>query len=197
MRSGKGYQKTRVTGHLRKAAEGVARGCTKPREKHSFLGLPSVTISAVVAKDKVIMWHIVAKSWNGAAAAEMYSGPLARAVKKTWGHKKSYQIVEDGDRKRIQSGLGLAAKRKAKLRTLTLPPRTPSWMPLDYAIWSAIEKSMGETAPKGRESKEAYLARLEACARSLPRGFVRKVIARMKGNIRGVIEARGYHEKDD
>ena len=38
---------------------------------HSFLGIPSVTISAAVAKDKVIMWHVVEGNWNGAAAAAM------------------------------------------------------------------------------------------------------------------------------
>ena len=191
------YQKTRVVGHLRTAAEGVVRGFTKPREKHSFLGLPSVTVTAAVAKDKVIMWHVVGKSWNGTAAAEMYRGPLVKALRKTWGARKSYRIVEDGDRKGNQSRLGVAAKQKAKVRAMTLPPRTPSWMPLDYAIWTAIEKAMDETAPKGRESKEAYLTRLKACALALPRGFVRKVIGRMKGNIQGVIDARGYHAQDD
>ena len=191
------YQKTRVTGHLRKAGEGVARGCTKPREKHSFLGIPSVTVSAAVAKGKVIMWHVVDKSWNGTAAAEMYSGPLAKALERNWGKKKRYTIVEDGDRKGNQSGLGLRAKESVKIRAMTLPPRTPSWMPLDYAIWAAIERKMDETAPHGAESKEAFLARLKKSAMTLPRAFVRKVVARMKGNIQGVIDARGYHAKDD
>ena len=193
----KRYQKTHVTGHLRTATEGITRGCTKPREKHSFLGLPSVTITAAVAKDRVIMWHVVGKSWNGTTAADMYRGPLKKALKTTWGVRKSYRIVEDGDRKGNQSGLGVEAKRQAKIQAITLPPRTPSWMPLDYAVWAAIENAMDESAPVGSETKDEYLARLETCARSLPRGFIRKVIARMKGNIQGVINARGYHSKDD
>ena len=191
------YQKSRVTGHLRKPEEGVTRGCTKPRDKHSFVGFPSVTVSAAVAKDKVVMWSIVQKSWNGKTAADMYKGPLTKALRKTWGKRKHYVIVEDGDRKGNQSGKGNAAKREMKIRAMTLPPRTPSWMPLDYAVWTAIEKSMDDTAPVGKESKEEFLKRLELCARTLPRGFVRKVIARMKGNIQGIIEARGYHAKDD
>ena len=191
------YRKTRVTGRLRKAQKGVARGCTKPRDKHSFLGIPSVTISAAVAKDKTIMWHVVGKSWNGTVAADMYSGPLAKALEKTWGKKKKYTIVEDGDRKGNQSGLGLKAKEFAKMCAMALPPRTPSWMPLDYAIWTAIEKKMDETALCGVEGKDAFSARLKRSAMKLPRGFVRKVIERMKGNIQGVVEARGYHAKDD
>ena len=42
-----------------------------------------------------------------------------------------------------------------------------------------------------------YLARLERAAKSLPRAFVRKVLGRMRGNIQGVIEAGGYHAKND
>ena len=127
-------QKTRVTGHLRRADEGLSPYCTKPREKHSFLGIPSVTITAAVAKDRIIMWHVVSGSWNGAAAEAMYTGPLAAALKKAWGAKRRYLIVEDGDRKGNQSGKGVAAKEKAKIRAMTLPPRTPSWMPLDFAL---------------------------------------------------------------
>ena len=66
------YRRTMVTCHLRKASEGVDRGFTKPREKHSFLGMPSAIVSAAVAKDKVIMWHVVSGNWNGTAAAIMY-----------------------------------------------------------------------------------------------------------------------------
>ena len=190
-------QKTKVTGHLRKPSEGVNPGCTKPREKHSFLGIPAVTITAALAKDRVIMWHVVGKTWNGAAAAEMYAGPLAKALKKTWGQKRRFIVVEDGDRKGNQSGLGVAAKEKAKIRAMTLPPRTPAWMPLDYAVWHAIDKEMAAAAPDATETKAEYLERLEKTARSLPRSFVRKVIARMKGNIQGVIEAKGFHAKND
>ena len=193
----KKYQKSRITGHLRKPAEGLSNECIKPRDKHTFMGFPSVTVSAAVAKDRVIMWHIVEKSWNGASAADMYKGPLRNALRKTWGKRKRYTIVEDGDRKGNQSGKGVAAKREAKIRAMTLPPRTPAWMPLDYAVWTAIENAMDSTAPEGKESRGDHLARLEKCARSLPRGFVRKVIARMKGNIQGTIDARGFHAQND
>lgn len=190
-------QKTRVTGHLRRAGEGLSPYCTKPREKHSFLGIPSATITAAVAKDRIIMWHVVPGSWNGATAAAMYTGPLAAALNRTWGAKRRYVIVEDGDRKGNQSGKGLAAKETAKIRAMTLPPRTPSWMPLDYALWHTIDEKMATTAPSTVESKANYLSRLERTAKSLPRAFVRKVIGRMRGNIQGVIEAGGYHAKND
>ena len=127
----------------------------------------------------------------------MYRGPLLQALRKTWGAKPRFTIVEDGDRKGNQSGKGLAAKKEVKITALTLPPRTPSWMPLDYAIWKAVDDEMASTAPKTTESKEECLSRLAKCARSLPRAFVRKVIGRMKANIQAVIQADGYHAKSD
>ena len=124
-------------------------------------------------------------------------GPLATALKKTWGKKRQYTIVEDGDRKGNQSGKGVAAKERAKIRAMTLPPRTPAWMPLDFSIWHALDKKMAETAPGVKETKAGYLARLEKTALSLPRSYVRKVLGSMKRNIQGVIEAGGYHAKND
>ena len=76
----KRYRQSRVTQHLRKGSEGCSPGFTKPRMKHSFLGLPSVTISAAVAKDRIIMWEVVHGSWNGSAAAAMYSWPIAEGA---------------------------------------------------------------------------------------------------------------------
>ena len=159
------------------------RGCTKPKKNHSFIGLPSVTITAAVAVDRIILWHVNPGSWNGDAAAKMYSGPLLQSLKKTWGNKRSFTIVEDGDKKGNQSGKGIRAKELSKIKARTLPPRTPSWMPLDYAIWTAIEKKMQATAPAGREARDVFLARLRRCALNLSRPWVRKQVAKMKSNI--------------
>ena len=193
----KKYRQARVKGHLRKASEGASRSFTKVRTKHSFLGVPSATIAALVAKDKVIMWHVISGPWNGSAAAQMYAGPMKKALVKTWGVKAKYTIIEDGDRKGNQSGKGIKAKADAKIHAMTLPPRTPSWMPLDYTIWNEIEKYFGESAPSGDESKAAFLERLEQCAKNLPRPFVVAALAKMKRNIQGVIDARGFHAKND
>ena len=190
------YKKTRVTGHLRKPSEGVERGCTKPRMRHSFLGVPSVNISAAVAKDRVIMWHAHTQPWNGETAANMYKGPLLHALQKTWcKSKRKFTIVEDGDRKGNQSTKGIDAKVTARIHAMTLPPRTQEWMPLDYAVWTAIESQMLKCEPDARETREEYLARLRRCALGLPRAFIRKVIGRMQKNIQEVQHAKGYHGK--
>ena len=45
--------------------------------------------------------------------------------------------------------------------------------------------------------EDKYLKRLERCAHSLPRTFVRRAIAQMKERIQAVIDAGGYHGKRD
>ena len=191
------FRQTMVTGHLRKPSEGTDRHFTKPREKHSFVGLPSVTVSAAVAKDKVIMWHVIEKQWNGAAAAAMYTNHLKPALRRTWPGLSRHTIIEDGDRKGNASGKGIRAKKVAKIRAITLPPRTPSLMPLDYAIWNALVKKMIDGAPKGKEHKAAFLNRLRRNAESLPKGYIKGVIGRMKGNLQALKDAQGYTPKND
>ena len=93
--------------------------------------------------------------------------------------------------------MGLKAKESAHIDAMTLPPRTPSWMPLDFSVWAKIEDAMDKTAPEGTEKKGDFIARLARCARSLPRSVVRDALDRMKGNIQGVIDARGYYAKND
>ena len=159
-------------------------------------GVPAVTIAAAVAKDQVIMWHEV-KKWNGATASSVYRGPMATALRRTWGIKRHYNIIEDGDRKGNQSNKGKQAKRDAKLKATVLPPRTPCWMPLDYSIWKAIVQKLVETFPSGIESKSAFLARLRKSAKTLPRGTVASSIRRMRKQILGVKSAKGYHPKSD
>ena len=191
------FKQTRVTGHLRFPFEGTDRGFTKPRTAHSWIGAPSVTIAAAVAKDRVIMWHDVGKKWNGATAASVYKGPMLTALRRTWGRRRQYSIVEDGDRKGNQSNKGKNAKREAKLHAIVLPPRTPCWMPLDYSIWQKIVDKLVATSPNGTESKAAFLARLKKAAKTLPRGTVAKAIGRMKKQIVVVKDAMGYHPKSD
>ena len=120
------------------------------------------------------------------------------ALERTWGKRSSYTIVEDGDRKGNMSGKGVKAKVRAKIRALTLPPRTPSLMPLDYAIWHNIAQQVIATAPKkGKETKDAFMKRLRKIAVSLPNGYIKSVIHRMRDNIQALADANGYTPKND
>jgi hypothetical protein len=167
------------------------------RQAHTWLGIPSVTISAVLAKDRIIMWQVQEGSWNGEKAAETYKGPMLKSLRRVWGERRQYNIVEDGDRKGNQSNKGIAAKKAAHIKSTMLPPRTPSWMLLDYAVWQRIMTKVLVTAPAEEETKQAFLRRLKKCAMSLPKKWVAMQIGRMKENIKGMTNAKGYHAKND
>ena len=126
-----------------------------------------------------------------------YKGPLKTALKRKWGDQKKYIVVEDGDKKGFMSGKGIKAKEEAKIQAMTLAPRTPCWMPLDYAIWDEVLDRMMDDAPGGKESKVDFISRLETTAKNFPRSFVEKQIGKMKERIQGVIDALGYHPKKD
>jgi hypothetical protein len=143
------------------------------------------------------MWHVVEGNWNGQAAAGVYEGPMLRALRRTWGPRRRFTVVEDGDKKGNQSNKGIDAKERSGIHIMKLPPRTPCWMPLDYAIWHTIAKQVIDEAPDGTESKVSFLDRLEKCAKKLRKGYVSSCIARMKMNIQGVKDAKGYHPKSD
>ncbi len=115
--------------------------------EHSLVGIPSVIVSAVVAKDLAIMWHIVEGTWSGEAAALMYEKHLKPALVRAWSKRSQYTIVEDGDRKGNTSGTGIAAKARANILPMTLPPRTPSLMPLDFSIWHTILEKVIKGSP--------------------------------------------------
>ena len=192
------FKQTLITGHLRKKSEGLDRGFTKPREKNSFIGIPSVQISAAVSSDKIIMWHVVAGNWNGKNSAIMYKDHLKPALKRKYGELSHYKIIEDGDRKGNQSNRGIAAKKEAKIKAVTLPPRTPSLMQLDYSIWQRIVRKMVETMPsEGTESMDEFLARLRKIATRLPKKYIKSVIDEMPANVRALADAKGYTPKKD
>lgn len=127
----------------------------------------------------------------------MYKGPLLRALKRVHGARRKYLIIEDGDGSGNTSRKGIRAKQEARIEPMTLPPRTPSLMPQDYQLWREIERRMLAGAPAGRESKQAFKERLTATAKSLPRTLVRKCIARMKKNLKALVDAKGGHPKND
>lgn len=195
----KKFRATRIKGHLRLKSEGCDRGFVKPAVDHMSLGIPSIKVSAAVSNDRVILWHVTDGNWRGESAKEVYE-VLAKTLKRRFPKRSSWTVVEDGDLKGWQSGLGLTAKATLKLNAETLPPRSPSLMPLDYAIWSEVSKRMAQwdrENPDTVESKEEFKARLRKTALNLPRPWVKQAVLRMKKNCQGIWKANGFHAKND
>ena len=118
---------------------------------------------------------------------------LASVAGRIWGHRRQHRVVEDGDTKGFQSNNGKSAKQQLHLQSWKLPPRSPEWMPLDYAIWAEIERRMLEHDVKGDETKAQYTDRLRKTAMTLPKVFVRKCVAQMKARIAQTVASKGKH----
>ena len=186
---------TKVTHHLRTPAEGMQSGFVLPKKDHMLLGIPSIHITAAVAQDRIVLWH-ESKKWNGETAATMYEA-LGASLRARYGSKRAYHVVEDGDSAGFQSGKGKAAKKKEKLVSWLLPPRTPSWQPLDYSLWAEIERRALSKRGRDNESASDYAKRLRLTALRLPPSVIKSCLSKMKGNIDKMVASEGGHTELD
>ena len=187
---------TRITGHLRTPNEGSQKAYIVPKQKRIKHGLPTLEVTAAVAKDGIIMWHVTKGSWCGDAAAGMYK-ELGRALRKRWGKKRSFRVVEDGDKKGFQSGKGKAAKDDEKIESWQLPPRSPDLMPLDYSIWDRIVELALNTPAKKADTAATFAARLRRVALGLPKEYINKTLLKMSTQIEDIYQARGGQISSD
>ena len=183
---------TRVHHHLRTPAEGSQRGFVLPKKNRMLLGVPSIDVTAAVAHDQIIMWHVSWGQWNGEKAAEMYA-KLGEALRKKWGRKRVFRVVEDGDTKGFQSSKGKEAKKFQKIESWMLPPRSPGWMPLDFCLWDEIEGRLLHKEVKADETQRTFEARLRRTALRLPQQLMKSCLGKMKENIDSIVASAGKH----
>ena len=124
-------------------------------------------------------------------------GALGKSMRKRYGDKRKFNVVEDDDTKGFQSSKRKQAKLQEHIRSWMLPPRSPGWMPLDYCLWNEIEDRVLSQDGHEHETKESYAARLRRAAMRLPQTLVRSVVAKMKGNIEATAASRGRHTQLD
>lgn len=182
----------RITHHLRTPSEGGDKGFVVPKTNHMLLGVPSVEVTAAVARDRIIFWYVNEGNWCGKQAAKMYAA-LGKALREEYGTRSSFTVVEDGDTKGYKSNLGKEAKKREKIKTMDLPPRSPGLMPLDYCLWDEIEDRVLDKDVPHDETNEQYLKRLRLTALRLPRQLVRDTVMRMKTNIKATYDSKGSH----
>ena len=161
---------TKVRGHLRTREEGLKSGFTKPncRKHKSNLGA-YVNICAGLTDGKVRMWHELPSAWNGEVAEKLYRGPMIDTLRARRDHKRRYTILEDNDPVGYKSNKAKVAKLDFKIEPVRFPKYSPDLNPLDFYVWSEIERRMLASRVKGVESAKQYKSRLRRVAMSLPR----------------------------
>ena len=104
---------TRIRHHLRLPCEGGLSGLVVPKRSHLLLGVPSVEVTACVAKSKNFFGYVNDKPWCGKQAAEMHKA-FGKAPRKTYGNLKSFSIVEDGDTQGYKAILGKMRRKRRR-----------------------------------------------------------------------------------
>ena len=186
----------RVHHHLRTPAEGNMDCFVIPKKQRMLIGLPSVDVTAAVAQDRIIFWHENEGPWYGEKAKQMYE-KLGDALRRHYGEKCFYRVVEDGDPKGFQSGKGIEAKRSQKIRSWKLPPHSPGLMPLDFCLWNEIEgRTLGKRG-HDNEGMTSYKRRLNLTAKRLPRSIIKNCLGKMKENLKATVASKGSHTRLD
>ena len=158
-------------------------------------GAPGVMVAAAVIKSRIRMWHYIRGPWNGAAAADMYKGPLRAALKRAYPTCRTHTVLEDNDPTGYKSSQGKAAKRESNIVTDDLPKRSPDLNVLDYSLWHAINvrmRAQEASFPSGkRETQAEFLARLRKTALGLPQREVGKAVQDMRRRVALVLARNG------
>ena len=191
---GKRYSKMRkVRFHNRTKSEGVKPGFTKPNPKKQRVNPGGkVDVCAGIINCKIKMWHYLPKkNWCGAIAEGVYRGPVIKALKKHVGPKRAYLILEDNDPTGYKSNKALSAKKELKIRTLEYPKHSPDLNPLDFFVWSEIERRMASQSSPKNETQEQYKARLRRTAMALPQPVIQKALLSIKKRAAAVVDAKG------
>ena len=183
-----------VRGAYRQGRDACVAHLVKPKASLKFPS-KNIVVTAAVIKGRIRMWHYTKGSWNGNAAAAMYSGPLARAMKRAYPGVSKFQVCEDNDPSGYKARKGIEAKAASKISTLGLPRRSPDLNVLDYSLWHAINVRMRKQEaafPAGtRESEEEFKTRLRKVALSMPTSVVTRAVKDMTRRVRALRAAKG------
>lgn len=185
-----------VRGAYRGRGEGLGDAyVVASKSFHYNPGAKSARVAAGVGNGRVRMWTVVPKTWNGAAAAKLYEGPVKAALTRTWPRTRTFKVLEDNDPTGFKSKKGVAAKRRAGIHVFTIPKRSPDLNVCDYSLWATVNRSMRRQEKQfrasKRETRQEFLTRLHKTATGLSKRCIDKAIGDMRRRCQRLHAARG------
>ena len=189
--------KMRVPGAYRKKGQGLGRPYVRPSRTLKYnTGAESARVLAGVGQGRVLVWeYLPGNKWNGQVAAQMYLGPVKRALSRAYPDRSYYNVLEDNDPSGFKSNKGSDAKAAAKIRPFDIPKRSPQLNMCDYALWTEVNVRMREEEqgwPRSKtETRDQYLARLRRTALGLPKKFIQESLQNMKTRCERLWKAEG------
>ena len=155
-----------------------------------------MTLCVGISNCRIVLWEYN-RAWNGQVAADLYKGAIMKVLAKHRGVKASYLVAEDNDPTGYKSGKAMAEKRRLGIQTIEWPRFSPDLMPLDFSLWQNIERRAHMSAPKGKESVNAFKERLRRATLATPAATVRAVVAAMRSRAAMVVAAKGKDIRTD
>ena len=127
------------------------------------------------------LWHFLPKGkWNGSVAAETYRGPVHRALKTYRGQKRKYVVLEDNDPTGYKSRAAEEAKAELGICAMEYPKYSPDLNPMDYFLWSEVQRRMDKQSAPANKSQKAYKVRMRRTAFAIPRSVIQRAVAGIK-----------------
>ena len=170
-----------VRGAYMKKGSQPKRHLVKPKNGSNTVKYPGVTVTAGVINGRIRFWHYVSGRWNAVQAELMYQ-KLHQALKKAFpSHKGPFTVIEDNDPTGYKSRRAMEAKKKLKIQTDNLPPRSPDLNVLDYSLWHEINVAMRAQEKTFRKSKRETTTEFKArrVALSVSESKVKKAVGSM------------------
>lgn len=185
-------RRSRCRGHLRTRAEGKASHCRKPNTRKNRVNTGGgINVCAGIINGKLHLWHhLKGGKWNGGVAADLYRGPLLKALKKHRGEKATYLVAEDNDPSGYKSKKGLAAKEEVGIKTMSWPRYSPDLNPLDFHVWHEVEERVLNKL-KGPVSTKKFGELLRRTAKALNQEQILKAVLGIKGRAKAIYDADG------
>ena len=193
LRGKKYLRQTKVRFVLRKRAEGLKKGYTKPDQRKHRANLGGINVVAGIAKGKVRIWHYFDGRWTGQKAAEVYTSVVGPALVRAHGAKRRYMILEDNDPTGYKSKEAVRAKADLNISAIEFPTYSPDMNPCDYALWDEVERRMGQQAAPKCETREGFKARLRRTALAIPKAVVLKMLRSMVARTQSIYNNGGGH----
>ena len=91
----------------------------------------------------------------------------------------------------------MAAKTEVGIEAMRFPRYSPDLNPLDFYVWSEIERRVLASPVERVESAKQYKARLRRVAMALPGESLQKAVAAVRKRAAAVVAARGGYVHRD
>ena len=118
-------------------------------------------------------------------------------MRKHRGTSAPYPVLEDNDPSGYKANVAKDAKRALSIRPIEFAGYSPDLYPLDYFLWSEIERRMAKQREPANETVEAYKLRLKHVAKAIPASVIKAAVAKIKSKACEVVKAGGGKIRSD